>query len=1351
MKALSMAKLLTCIVLFASILLVTACGGITIAPDGNGGVTVTPNENENNNGNGGNSGNTDGGNNGGGSGNNDSNNVIHSHVYELVQSDISSSCTEDVVRTWKCECGAEFTETFAAPGHDIRSYEGKAATCTEDGYKPYEKCIRGDCGYTTYEAIPATGHDLEYFVDIQPTCTAKGAYDRAECKREGCDYSTENVIAALGHIRQIVEGKPATCTEAGYLSYEICTRPGCDGTGIEKPTVIDALGHDDVHYSAKAPTCTEFGWNEYDVCHRCSRSTYEKIDANGHTYENGYCACGSVDLGLHTHIWNDGEIILKPTCTTSGMITYTCTDENCGDTKTDEISALGHNNQSYAAKAPTCTLDGWHAYDECVRCGYSTYSVDPALGHSYDNGTVTTKPTCTETGVRTFSCVRGDHSFNVEEEALGHSFGAWAVVIAPTCESWGQEQRVCSHDSSHIETRAIDMLGHDYGASFVSIEPKCTKNGEERQVCKNDSSHIIKTVIPALGHKDVDNTTGICPVCGEVVIPPLDTPVISHKEGSTVYWGIVEGADHYEVFIANSGNNGSKITTYNTFVDLKDYYGTNTVLQLFITAIPAENGKNIKSSPLQYMFDIPTGSMAEYSGLGLGQSVNLLTGSYTNYTNATAAGNSVSIFNSILFNRMDAVKNPITENQHDTEIIYSTSIESYTKKLTESIGNKFSLSGSVDAFGIAKATAGYSFNVESDYSLKTYNETQAIFYDMNYTYSGYQAEIAGFSDPQALSYALSDEFITDVVRLENGNISPKEFVGKYGTHVITSGIYGASFRAHYESLMSKDDAEETFGEKIEESISLAFAANIKGVKIEVDAKNEKVASASTFISNTDSSTQSKFSVKAIGGDYPVNMVMTSLADFSGVCENWAKGIEGSTQLRLIDVPNGSLFFVWDFLSDEHSEAKDILNRYFSASCDEQYYNLNGKINGMYKDFFDFDEETGTLTFDLSGLQEAGKVNTSLAEVKDKDGNITKAGVLYKDGDKEIFNGTTGLVTIYPKFSGHEIKKIVFEGGYLTRESQQDELIENLFEGIYIVFDNDWTKDIVVEFKNFAYEAPDGHTGLDFSAVSSENITVIATGNNYIKGGDCTKINNADEWVSTVVLPDGFSGINANKSNLIFNGFGMMEIHGGNGIDGTTVLSGVIITRSAGNGASGIIAKSVTVDMNNNLKIVGGNGGQGGHGDCGSENGSNGQNGMDGGIGGYGLESNTVILYAGLLEISGGNGGKGGSGGCCNPDWFAKEKGGNGGNGGSGGIGASSSKITVVSGEFILTGGNGGKGGDRGGIYQNQSNGENGSYGYGGSGGNATTDSCVIEDSNGLATFKNGDAGARGTGSDCRDH
>lgn len=43
-----------------------------------------------------------------------------------------------------------------------------------------------------------------------------------------------------------------------------------------------------------------------------------------------------------------------------------------------------------------------------------------------------------------------------------HNWGEWAVTIEATCTQEGEETRVCSHDSSHIETRIIEILGHNF-------------------------------------------------------------------------------------------------------------------------------------------------------------------------------------------------------------------------------------------------------------------------------------------------------------------------------------------------------------------------------------------------------------------------------------------------------------------------------------------------------------------------------------------------------------------------------------------------------------------------------------------------------------------------------------------------------------------------------------------------------------------------------------------------------------------------------------------------------------------------------------------------------------------------
>ena len=65
------------------------------------------------------------------------------------------------------------------------------------------------------------------------------------------------------------------------------------------------------------------------------------------------------------------------------------------------------HTHSYKAivTAPTCTAKGYTTYTCSCGDSYVDTYVD-ALGHAWDNGTVTKEPTATETGIRTYACTR---------------------------------------------------------------------------------------------------------------------------------------------------------------------------------------------------------------------------------------------------------------------------------------------------------------------------------------------------------------------------------------------------------------------------------------------------------------------------------------------------------------------------------------------------------------------------------------------------------------------------------------------------------------------------------------------------------------------------------------------------------------------------------------------------------------------------------------------------------------------------------------------------------------------------------------------------------------------------------
>ena len=249
---------------------------------------------------------------------------IASHSFEMhVQT--AATCVSKAVYARVCsDCdyqGGNFIFGNINPdNHNLIPHAGKAATCTEKGWKVYNTCSR--CDYSTYEELPALGHDPIPHTGKAATCTEPGwdAYDT--CSR--CNYSTyvELPIDPDNHDLVHHEAKAPTCTEIGWDAYDTCSR--CDySTYVE--LAIDPDNHDLVHHEAKAPTCTEIGWNAYDTCKRCNYSTYVEL----------------------------------------------------------AIDPDNHDLVHHEAKAPTCTEIGWDAYDTCSRCDYTTKVEIPAPGHDY--------------------------------------------------------------------------------------------------------------------------------------------------------------------------------------------------------------------------------------------------------------------------------------------------------------------------------------------------------------------------------------------------------------------------------------------------------------------------------------------------------------------------------------------------------------------------------------------------------------------------------------------------------------------------------------------------------------------------------------------------------------------------------------------------------------------------------------------------------------------------------------------------------------------------------------------------------------------------------------------------------
>ena len=163
--------------------------------------------------------------------------------------------------------------------------------------------------------------------------------------------------------------------------------------------------------------------------------------------------------------------------------------------------------------APTCENNGFTTYIATVTADKSLDKKEhtekkkaketQATGHDWDAGKVTTEPTCTKKGVKTFTC-KNDSSHTKTEDvpALGHKEGKAVKenVKAAGCEKEGSYDSVvyctiCNTELSRTK-KTTPATGHDWDEGEVTTKATCTKPGVRTFTCKNDSTHTYTEEIP---------------------------------------------------------------------------------------------------------------------------------------------------------------------------------------------------------------------------------------------------------------------------------------------------------------------------------------------------------------------------------------------------------------------------------------------------------------------------------------------------------------------------------------------------------------------------------------------------------------------------------------------------------------------------------------------------------------------------------------------------------------------------------------------------------------------------------------------------------------------------------------
>ena len=299
------------------------------------------------------------------------------------------------------------------------------ATCTEEGEKKFTCSI---CGDEKTEKVSATGHQhTEIRNKKEATCKEEGYSGDTWCKDCGKKILSGQTIAKTEN-HSWDAGKvttKATCTEEGEKTFT------CSICGDEKTEKVSATGHQHTEIrNKKEATCKEEGYSGDTWCKDCGKKILS----------------GQTIAKIENHSWNQGEITKEPTCKEEGEKTFTCSI--CGNIKTEKVSTADHQHMEIRnQKNPTCKEAGYSGDTYCADCGVKIFSgqtIAKTKNHNWDGGVITTEPTCTERGEKTFTCTICGNTNTKKVNATGHRYGAYKVVKEPTNKRKGLKSKTCS-------------------------------------------------------------------------------------------------------------------------------------------------------------------------------------------------------------------------------------------------------------------------------------------------------------------------------------------------------------------------------------------------------------------------------------------------------------------------------------------------------------------------------------------------------------------------------------------------------------------------------------------------------------------------------------------------------------------------------------------------------------------------------------------------------------------------------------------------------------------------------------------------------------------------------------------
>ena len=268
----------------------------------------------------------------------------------------------------------------------------------------------------------------------------------------------------------------------------------------------------------------------------------------GGVWPDGYPPMGSFEHNGHYYFQSGWTKEAAATCVSAEKWVNKCVwtywdGSQCGEEWVEWWGKKDPNNhvntETRNQKKATCTEEGYTGDLYCKDCNKCLQKGEtiPKTDHKWDKGQVTTKPTCTEPGVKTYTCTVCKTTKTETIDATGHVYTE--KVVTPTCESDGYTIFTCNNCGDIYTGNVTEKLGHDYQLKDHK-DATCTEAGYDYYECSRDALHNYTEAIPATDHmygKEVVEPTCTepgytkytCAYCGDSYTTD-EKPVLGHEE-----------------------------------------------------------------------------------------------------------------------------------------------------------------------------------------------------------------------------------------------------------------------------------------------------------------------------------------------------------------------------------------------------------------------------------------------------------------------------------------------------------------------------------------------------------------------------------------------------------------------------------------------------------------------------------------------------------------------------------------------------------------------------------------------------------------------------------------------------